>query len=115
MLTYLEVTLYVAGIVLLLPMTVYSLVTGAQPPESSPFARYYRAEKHLSLAANLFLLAACANGLAKLAVHFGYIGAGVAGGLTFATGAAFGLTLIAFLGLCVSAILKARRNARGSA
>jgi hypothetical protein len=66
-------------------------------PESSWFAKYYRAERYLNLAGNLFMLTVCATAVARLGLHFGYIDASEADRLMLATGLAFGVTLLAYL------------------
>jgi len=108
MLTTFEVLLY-GLVILLLPLVVHSLTTGSKPPEKSWFARYYRIEKHLNLAGNLFLLALCANAVARLGLHFGYIDAGAQDRVALAVGIPFAVTLLAFLGLWIRAALKLRR------
>ena len=56
MLSTLEVLIYAAAIIILLPLVLWSLATGAAVPERSWFSKYYSAERHLTLAGNLFLL-----------------------------------------------------------
>ena len=114
MLTTLEVVLYAFVLVVLLPVALYSLLTGSQPPEKSWFAKYYRAEKYLGLAGNLFLLTLWANVATRLGLHFGYIDATAAGRLALPIGIPFAAALLAFLALWVRAALKVRRHGKGS-
>jgi hypothetical protein len=115
MLTTLELAIYAAAVVVALPAALYSLMTGSRPPEMGLFVRYYRAQKHLSLAGNLFLLAVCAHALVKLGLHFGYIAPGLTEKVMFLTGLAFGATLLLFLGLWIAAAVRVRGGASGPA
>jgi hypothetical protein len=110
MLSTFEILSFAAVLVLVLPAVLYSLVTGSGVPESSWFAKYYRAERFLNLAGNVFLLTVCAYAIARLGVHFGYIDASVSDRLMLATGWAFGVTLLAYLGLWIRAALKVHRS-----
>jgi hypothetical protein len=114
MLTTFEVVIYVIVLVLL-PLIVYSLITGSRPPEKSWFAKYYRAERYLDLAGNVFVLAICAYAIARLGLHFGYIGPGAEDSLMLWIGLAFAATLLCYLGLWVRAAVRVRRNGRSSA
>ena len=60
MLSTFEITIYATGLVLLLPI-LYASFAGSGVPESSWFAKYYRAERYLNLAGNLYLLTLCAT------------------------------------------------------
>jgi hypothetical protein len=110
MLSTLEVVIYAAALLVLLPLLLYELLARPGVPESSWLAKYYRAERYLNLAADLFLLAIGATAVAKLGLHFGYIDASVSDRLMFATGLAFGVTILAFLGLFIRAALKVHRR-----
>jgi hypothetical protein len=110
MLSTLEILLFAVVLVLVLPATLYSLVTGSGVPESSWFAKYYRAERYLNFAGNLFLLTICAYAIAMLGLHYGLIDASVSNRLTPAIGVAFGVTLLAYLALWVRAAIKVRRS-----
>ena len=110
MLSTFEVLSFAAVLVLVLPAILYSLFTGSAVPESSWFAKYYRAERYLNLAGNLFLLTVCATAVARLGLHFDYINASVSDRLMLVIGVAFGVTLLAYLALWVRAVLKVRRG-----
>jgi hypothetical protein len=112
MLTTFEVAIYIVALVILVPMILYSLITGKGVPESSWFAKYYRAERYLLLAGNLFLLAVCASAVARLGRHFGYIDASASDRLSIPLGVAFGVTLLASLVLWIRAAVKVRRDGR---
>jgi hypothetical protein len=113
MLTTFEVLLY-AGAVLLLPLIVYSLITGSQPPENNWFAKYCRVEKYLNVTRDLFLLAVCATVIARLGLHFGYIDPSAKDRLALVVGIPFAVTLFEFLGLWIRAAPKARRLGKSS-
>lgn len=109
MLSPLEVALYAMVVPVLLPLALYALITGSQPPQSGPLARYYRAEPYLNLCGNLFLLAVCANAVVRLGRHFGVIDAGLAEPLEWWINVPFAVLLLAFLGLWIKAALHVRR------
>jgi len=109
MLTTTEITLNLI-VVLLFPLTVYSLVTGSKPPERTILTQYYRAEKHLNFVGNLFLLSLCANSIAKLSRHFELIGADLGRQIEPYIQVPFIVLLIAFAGLWIKAALKVRRQ-----
>jgi len=113
MLTTFEVLLY-AFLLLLLPLLLHSLVTGSQPPEKGWLARYYRAERYLNFAGNLFVLTICANAIAKLGRHFGYIDPSAKDRLALVIGVSMAATLLAFLALWIRAALKVHRLNRSS-
>jgi hypothetical protein len=108
-----EVVLY-SFVIVLLPLAVFALVTGARPPENSLLSKYYRAEKHLHTCGNLFLLAVCANAIARLASHFGYVDAAMKEWLGVLIGAPFFVLLVACLTLWVRAYLRVRRTGGGA-
>jgi hypothetical protein len=110
MLSTFEIAIYATVLVLLLPMLLYASFAGSGVPESSRLAKYYRAERYLNFAGNLFLLAICATAIARLGLHFGYINASVSDRLMLVIGVAFGVTLLAYLALWVRAALKVRRG-----
>src|SRR5262245_9634906 len=112
MLSTFEVVIYATVLVLLLPTLLYASFAGSGVPESSWLAKYYRAERYLNLAGNLFLLAICANAIARLGLHFGYISPGVSDRVMLVIGLAFGVTLLAYLALWIRAALKVRRGIR---
>lgn len=114
MLSTYEIALY-ALVVVLLPIVAFSLLKGSPPPQIGLLAKYYRAEKHLNLVGNLFLLTVCANALARLGLHFGFIDPGAQSRLMFGIGLPFVVLLLAFLALWVRAFLKVRRLDAGSA
>jgi hypothetical protein len=108
MLSNAEVVIYAAAIAVLLPLVLWSLATGAAVPERSWFFKYYRAERHLMLAGNLFILVVIAVGIIKLAAHFGYLDAESAQTTDKYAGIAFGLTLLMYLVFWIRAYLKVR-------
>jgi hypothetical protein len=110
MLTALQVVLYAAVVAILLPLTVYSLVNGSRPSETRLFARYYRAERFLSLAGDLLLLAICASSVARLADLLGYLDPSMKDSLGVMTGSAVGVTVLVFLALLAKAAFKVHRN-----
>jgi hypothetical protein len=91
-------------------MVLYASFAGIGVPESSRLAKYYRAERYLNLAGNLFLLAICANAIARLGLHFGFIHASVSDRLMLVIGLVFGVTLLTYLALWIRAALKVRRG-----
>ncbi len=103
-----ELALNVA-VVLLLPIVIASLVGGSKPPENGVFTKYYRAQKNLMFVGNLFLLSICAQAIARLAAHFGFIDAATMEALALPLGLPFFVLLIAFAVLWLMAALKIRR------
>jgi hypothetical protein len=112
MLTTYQLVVYAVAVVLLLPMTLYSLVVGSRAPQNRWLGRFFRAEKHLAVAGDLFLLTVCATAACKLAVHFGYLDAGASDFLVLPLALVFGATFAAYLTLWIRAILKVRRESR---
>jgi cytochrome c biogenesis factor len=98
------------AVTILLPLVVQSLVKGSQPPEAGWLARYYSAEKHLTLAGNVFLLAVCASALLRLGLHFGYVPSGPGGRIEPFFNTIFAITLLVFLVLLIKAALKVHRK-----
>ncbi|MGE0022897.1 MAG: hypothetical protein AB7S70_04610 [Hyphomicrobium sp.] len=92
-----------------LPLALVSLATGSKPPEVSAFAKYYRAEKHLMLASNLFLLTVGATAVGKLVEHFGLADAAHAETLRTWINIPFLAMLVIFLVMLVRAWLTVRR------
>src|SRR5262245_26406868 len=113
MLNSFEIALY-GFVAMLLPLAIFSLVSGAQPPEYTPLAKYYRAEKYLQPCGNLFLITVCANSIARLAQHFGYIHAGLSEQLAPYINVPFLVLLVAFLALWIKAYVKVRRAGNGA-
>lgn len=113
MLTNFEVLLYASSIIVVLPIAIYSLLSGSKAPEGTWVAKFYAAEKYLGLTGNVFLLAICANGLVKLGLHFGFIDPALIDSLDLLVGIPFMALLVLYLGLWVRAFLKVRRNANG--
>ena len=109
MLSTFEVILHAVAVIVLLPLFVQSLVTGSQPPKASWFTRYYSAEKHLTLAGNVFLLAVCANALLRLGLHFGYVPSSIGAQIEPVFHIVFAITLLVFLVLLIKAALKVHR------
>lgn len=114
MLTPFEVALFAAVVPILLPLAVYALITGSQPPQDSPLARYYRAEPYLNLCGNLFLLAVCAHAIVRLGRHFAVIDPALAEPLEWWINVPFAALLIASLGLWIKAVLRVRRQAKAT-
>lgn len=94
----------------LLPLALYSLATGSQPPQHPGVGKFYRAEKHLMLISNVFLLSLCATTIPKLAQHFGFMDTQTAERLGHWISVPFLALLVVFLALMVRAILKVRRE-----
>jgi hypothetical protein len=113
MLTTFEVLLNCL-LILLLPLIGYSLLTGSQPPDKGWLAKYYRAERYLNLARDLFLLAICATAIARLGLHFGYIDPSARDAVELAVGVLFGATFLVFVCLWIRAALRVRRLGRSS-
>jgi hypothetical protein len=114
MLTNFEVVLFSLTL-FILPIAVYSLLTGSKVPENTWASKYYAAEKYLGTAGNLFLVFICCNGAMKLAIHFGLIGPELATRLEPIFGTIFMVVIVIYLGLWAKAIRKVRRQtSRGS-
>lgn len=104
-----EVILYSAAAAILAPLLIYSFLNGSPSPESGPLAKYYRAEKHLALVGNLFLLALTAVAIGKLGLHFGIIDASLGDRVDLWTSVPFLVLLLLFGGMLIRAVLKVRR------
>lgn len=115
MLSQPEVLLFSIAVLIVLPLALYSLSRGSQPPASGVLAKYYAVEKRLSLVGDLFLLAVCASGLTRLAAHFNLISAETFAWLAFVVGVPFGLLLVLFLALWIKAVVTLRRQRRTTA
>ena len=96
--------------VALFTLAIYSIVRGSEPPKGGWVEKYYRAEKNLGLVGNLFLLALCGFGLAKLARHFGLVENGLGATLTHVTEIVGVILAFAYLWLW----LRARRTIKSS-
>lgn len=112
MLTNFEVLLYASSLVVL-PIAIYSLLTGSKAPEGTWIAKYYAAETYLGFTGNVFLLAVCANGLVKLGLHFGFIDPALMDSMNLLIGVPFMALLVMYLGLWIRAARKVRRSANG--
>jgi hypothetical protein len=110
MLGPLDLAIYGFVAVILLPIVLVSLFTGSKPPENTFFTKYYRAETHLMLVGNIFLLAVCSTAIVKLALHFGAIDAGQETTITNWINLPFLLLLVLFLVMLIRAVLKVRRD-----
>lgn len=97
-----------------LPLAIASLATGSKPPEGSLVGKYYRAEAHLALIGNLLLLAIGAAAIAKLARHFGLIGAEFGDSLDTWLSLPLMVLVVVFLAFLVRAIVKVRRAEKAS-
>jgi hypothetical protein len=96
-------------VLVLLPIVLVSLATGSKQPESSWFAKFYRAEPWLGLVGNIFLLVLCAIAASKLALHFGFIDAATADAVEGWITIPFLVLLLVFLILWIKAVMKVRR------
>jgi hypothetical protein len=110
MLTTIELVLN-SFVVVLLPLTVYSMITRTLPPQTTWLGKVYGADPHLLLVSNLFLLAVCLSSLVRLAIHFGLVGKRLQTPLEIAIGVPFFVLMIVFLVMLVRAGLKVRRAA----
>lgn len=102
-------------VVLLLPLTLHSLISGSLPPPATWLGRLYASDSRLHLVSNLFLLALCMSSMVRLAVHFGLVDEGLQAMLEFAVGVPFFVLLVLFLVMLVRAGLKLRRAANNGA
>lgn len=109
MLSNLELFFSGFAVLLILPLTVASLLSGSPPPPKSALSRYYEAQPRLMLAGNIFLLTVCASAVLRLAEHFGYLDAAGVEAIEPWIMVPFFITMLAFLGMFISAILKVRR------
>lgn len=112
MLSNFEIALY-GFVAVLLPLAAFELLTGAQPANTW-LSKYYKVEKYLHPCGNLFLMTVCANAIAKLAFHFGFIDAAMNARLAPVVGVPFFVLLVAFLVLWIRACLKVRRAGNGA-
>lgn len=114
MLSTIEVILH-AGVVLLLPLATVALVRRELPPESTWLGRYYRAEKHLPLVSNLFVLSLCLLSIVRLVVHFGLLSRSVTDPAETVVGWLFAVLWLVFGALLIRAWRTLRRRTdRGS-
>ncbi|HEX2839882.1 hypothetical protein [Hyphomicrobium sp.] len=110
MLTSLELLINGFVALVILPLAIASLIGGSKAPENTILTKYYRAEPHLMLVSNVFLLSVCATAIAKLAQHFGYLDAGQAERLEPWLTIPLMVLLVVFLAMAVKAWLKVRRE-----
>jgi hypothetical protein len=108
--TTLLVALDIAALAILVPLVLYSLVTGSAVPENSPFAKYHRAERYLGVAGTVFLIAICVGAAARLARHFGYFDAGLWERLELPSVLVFLALLFGYLALWIRARVKVGRE-----
>lgn len=109
MLTTPEVYLY-SLVLFLLPLIVYSMVSGsAPPPPNTRLGKYYHAEKHLMLCGNLFVLSICATAAARVALHFGYIDPALTEQVNWTTHVPFMFLFFVYVAMWIRAALKLRR------
>jgi len=110
MLSNFEVALNSFSLVLL-PLALYSLANGSEPPKNSWLTAYYEAEKYLGPTGNIMLLALCAANLTTLAMYFGFVPqtSPDADGLIAMP---FMILVFVYLGLWIRAIRKVRRRKR---
>ncbi len=114
MLSTYEIVLY-AAVIPLLPLVVWSLMTGSIVPENTIFSKYYRAEKYLGLTGNLLLLAVCAQSAARLAQHYGVFNPAISDQLIFWVGVPFLALLFVSSAMWIRAILRVRSDRKRSA
>jgi len=114
MLTRLQVTIHILGIAVLLPLLLHGLLARPGVPESSPLAKYYRAERFLDPAGNLVMAVVLVGIAGRLAAHFRWIDPALWGGLTLPLLLASVAVVLLYLGLWIRATFKVRRNARSS-
>ncbi|NJO22057.1 MAG: hypothetical protein HC868_02785 [Sphingomonadales bacterium] len=98
-------------VIVLLPLTVYSMITRALPPQTTWLGKIYAADTRLLLVSNLFLLAVCLSSLVRLAIHFRLVGTPLQTPLEIVVGVPFFILLVIFLAMLVRAGLKVRRAA----
>jgi hypothetical protein len=115
MLSPIEVALYFAAIMILLPITIWSLSTGSKAPEKTWASKYYAVERRLGITGNLFLLAVCVEALSKLGLYFGMIDPNRSGSLADLTGEPFATLMAVYLALWARALWKTHRKTRNSA
>jgi hypothetical protein len=109
-LTTFEVYLY-STTLFLAPVIAYSIAKGSPPPaESTWLGKYYRAEKHLMLAGNLFVLSICLMAGGKLALHFGLVDPSMADAFGWITHGPFTFFFFVYAALWIRAALKLRRE-----
>lgn len=102
-------------VVVLLPLTVYSMIARALPPQTTWLGKVYGADPHLLLVSNLFLMSVCLSSLVRLAIHFRLIGIRLQTPLEIAVGVPFFALMVVFLVMLVRASLKVRRAAQTEA
>lgn len=102
-------------VVILLPLTIYSMITRALPPQTTWLGKVYGADPHLLLVSNLFLLSMCLSSLMRLAIHFRLIGIRLQTPLEIAVGVPFFALMVVFLVMLVRAGLKVRRATQNGA
>jgi hypothetical protein len=90
-------------VVILLPLTVYSMITRALPPQTTWLGKVYAADDRLLFVSNLFLLAVCLSCLVRLATHFGIVSKRLQVPLEIAVGVPFFVLMIVFLAMLVRA------------
>jgi len=113
MLSTFELVINVFLVVFLFPIVIWSLLRGSPTPAGT-LAKYYEAEPYLNLTGNVMLVVLCCSSIARLARHFGYIGADLATLLGGWIGVPLAVLVLAFLVLWIRAILKVRRGAAGA-
>jgi hypothetical protein len=111
MLTQLQVTIYILSLAVLVPLLAYGVIVRPGVPETSPLAKYYRAEPFLDPAGNLVMAVVLAGIVGRLAAHFRYIDAALWDSLTLPLLLAAAAAVLLYLGLLIRAALKVRRGA----
>lgn len=102
-------------VIVLLPLTVYSMITKALPPQTTWLGRIYGADTRLLFVSNLFLLMVCLSSLVRLAIHFGLVAKRLQTPLEIAVGVPFFVSMVVFLVMLVRAGLQVRRTSRSAA
>ena len=114
MLTSLQVSIYTLSVALLVPLLVYGVIVRPGVPESSPLAKYYRAERFLDPAGNLVMAVVLVGIAGRLAAHFRWIDPALWDSLTLPILLASAAAILLYLGLWIRAALKVRRDVRSS-
>lgn len=108
MLSTIEVVIF-SSVLFLVPITLYSMFTGALLPESTWLGKFYHAEKYLLPVGNIFVLSICLMAAGKLAVHFALVDPENAESFAFWTGLPFPILFFVYVAFWLRAALKLRR------
>jgi hypothetical protein len=97
-------------VALLLPLAIYSLLTGALPNPKTWLGRLYRMDRVLPVVSDLFLIMVCAASIVRLALHIGFITDVMRDRLEPVINVPFLVLLVLFLALLTRAFMKLRRT-----